>query len=128
MANQFTFHLRIVHHDIPPADNILAFDAPNLETNTIDSLTLKGYHDICALHLGQYHDISTPAQEPVKAGAIISFSSELNQWVEIASLTEYEPECSSWSADLDVVGETTIEGWTRYFLHLPWCKFVLTEL
>ena len=113
-------------YDVRPADKILTFDAPNLETNTIDSLTLEHYHDICSLHLVQHHVVFDPVQEPVKLGAILSFSSELNQWVEIASLTERELYCSGWQAYPDVAGETTIEGWTRYYLYLPWCKFVLT--
>ena len=111
------YPIRIVpEYDIPPADNILTFDAPNLETNAIDSLTLESYHDICSWDLGQYRDILTDMQEPVKPGAILSFSSEPAEWVEIASLTEPKFKCRSWEAYPDVAGETTIEGWTRYFL------------
>ena len=118
MATRSTFGLLIVY-DIPPPDYILTFDAPNLETNTIESLTLKSYHELCSLHLGQSHNLSTSVQEPVKLGAILMFSSELAEWVDIASLTEPEFDCGSWLAHPDVAGETTIEGWTRYFLHLP---------
>jgi hypothetical protein len=112
MATQSTFSL-LLTYDIPPADNILSFDAPTLETHTIDSLTLERYHDICTWHLRQYPDLSTSVQEPVKLGAILSFSSELAEWVEIASLPESGIDCSSWEAYRDVAGETTIEGWTR---------------
>ena len=112
MATHSSFNFNAAF-GILPVDHILTFDAPNLETNTIDSLTLESYHDICALHLGQYHSTLTPAPEPVKAGAILSFSSELNQWVEIASVTDPEVQCDSWNAFPDVAGETTIDGWTR---------------
>jgi hypothetical protein len=126
MATHSTSSFRFAY-DIPPMDNILTFDAPNLETNTIDLLTLENYHDSCSAHLGQSHDILTPAQEPGKLGAILSFSSELAEWVEIASLPEPEVQ-SSWMADSNVAGEMSICGLTRYFPHLSWCKFVLTLL
>jgi hypothetical protein len=125
MASRPNFSFSLAY-DIPPADNILTLDEPNLETNAIDSLTLECCHDVCALHLGQYHHIFTPAQELVKLGAILPFSSGLAGWVEIASLTEPKLDCSSWLAYPDAAGETTIEGWIQYFLHPPGYEFVLT--
>ncbi|KAJ6484568.1 hypothetical protein DFH09DRAFT_1340002 [Mycena vulgaris] len=97
---------------LPTTNGILTFEDSNLETNTIDSLTLEHYHDICSTRLGRSHQLSTFSQDPVKLGAILSFSSE--QLVEIARLPNPAVQYGSWRAYPHVASEPAIEGWTRF--------------
>jgi hypothetical protein len=110
--------------EIPTSDDIL--DAPlNLKTKIIPFLTLEHYHEICSTYLGRYHHWSTVT--PAALGALLSFSFELERWVEIASLPDPDIRYGTWHTIRGEVEGVTIDGWTRYFIYLvlPLCKFGL---
>ncbi|KAJ6600590.1 hypothetical protein DFH09DRAFT_1303037 [Mycena vulgaris] len=102
--------------NIPNNNIILTVDSPNLETDTIDCLTLEHYQEFCSTFLARHQELSTPRQITVTLGEILVSSSKSEKWVAIATLADPELYYRSWGTFLDGVSETRIEGWT-WFSH-----------
>jgi hypothetical protein len=71
---------------IPSNNIILTLESPNLETNTIDCLTLEYYQEFCSTFLARHDELSPPRQTTVTLGEILVSSSKPQKWVAIATL------------------------------------------
>ncbi|KAF7337140.1 hypothetical protein MVEN_02152000 [Mycena venus] len=78
--------------EIPGLQGVHSLRTLNTEAMVIDTLTLKGYHDVCDMNLYHMQSIDILPSMIVNVGAVIFWPKDdvLEHWVEIASLADTE--------------------------------------
>jgi hypothetical protein len=95
-----------------------SLNTPSLETAALGLLTLEECHDICYWQFSQRRATSIYNTITVNLGAVVSCSSVLEDYVEIARLPRIESNLhmllgcnrAHW-----VEGDVMTDGWTRYY-------------
>lgn len=137
---QFQTFIGSVFESTP--ENTISLNDANKESKIIASLELFQYHYLCYWY--RNHTRKIPGQAvKFNLGAVIcchdSVEADLNESVEIASLTNLDFNSPGWQAitfDWDgfqtaaAVGKIMEDGWTRYFIffrmiwsdHVEYCR------
>ncbi|KAF7337137.1 hypothetical protein MVEN_02151700 [Mycena venus] len=101
---------------IPGLQGVQSLRTSNTEAMVIDTVTLKGYHNICSLILSHLHNVYVSLSIIVNLGAVILWPRDdvLEHWVEITSLADTEVFFGSWFNPGKGNGEQLENGWTRF--------------
>ncbi|KAF7337136.1 hypothetical protein MVEN_02151600 [Mycena venus] len=102
--------------EIPCLWGVHSLRISNTEAMVIDTLTLEGYYNVCALILSRMHSVVLSLSMIVNVGAVVFWPEDdvLEHWVEIASLADAEIHVFLWHSHGKGYGEKLENGWTRF--------------